>query len=359
LKSHPKKDFDYIPHSRPTLGAEEIKAVSEVIASGQLAEADVVSDFESAFAKRIGAKYAVATSSGTASLHLALLSLGIGENDEVIIPSFVCTALLNAVNYVGAIPVLAEIDPETFNLDPDDVKSRLTPRTKAIIVPHMFGLAADLDSLLQLGVPILEDCAQSVGAHYRQKPLGALGVASVFSFYATKVMTSGEGGMLVSNSKKIADLANDLKTYDKRDRYKIRFNYKMTEIQAVLGLNQLKQLNTFIERRQSIARAYTRAFKGLDIQLPFEDPDHIYYRFVAQMDGDVSTIKQLVSAKGIGCERPIYLPLHCLMNIAGYSVAEQAWEKSLSIPIYPSLTSKEVDRVIEIFTETLKTVGLS
>ena len=356
MKNQDNQNLEFIPHSRPTLGADEIKAVSEVIASGQIAEANVVKAFENAFARKIGVKYAVATSSGTAALHLTLLAMGTGENSEVIIPSYVCTALLNAINYVGATPVLAEIDAETCNLDADDVKKRITPKTRAIIVPHMFGLAADLDGLLELDVPVIEDCAQSVGACYRRKPLGTFGAASVFSFYATKVMTSGEGGMVVSNSRKIAEIADDLKSYDKRDSYKTRFNYKMTEIQAALGLNQLAQLDTFIARRRSIARSYIDAFKSLEIKLPREDPDHIYYRFITRMDTDTDRIKLMLSEKGVGCDRPIYLPLHRFLKINGYPVTEQVWEKSLSIPIYPSLTPKEVDRVIRVFTETIKQV---
>ena len=147
----------FIPHSRPTLGQAEIQAVTEVIRSGHIAEGETVARFERAFAKKMGVKHAVAVSSGTAALHLTLLAMGVGPDDEVIIPSFVCSALLHAVDYVGAKPVLAEIHPLTYNMDPADVQRRITKRTKAIIVPHLFGLAAELEQLLKLDVPLIED----------------------------------------------------------------------------------------------------------------------------------------------------------------------------------------------------------
>ena len=161
--------------------------------------------FEKEFAAFIGMEHCVMVSNGTTALQVALSALGVGPGDEVIMPSYVCTALLNAVYYVGASPVFAEIDPATFNIDPVDVKKRLSRRTRAIIVPHLFGLAADLDSLSALGLPIIEDCAQSVGGNIYGKSPGTFCEAGIFSFYATKVMTCGEGGMVVSNSKEFAD----------------------------------------------------------------------------------------------------------------------------------------------------------
>ncbi len=200
MKNQAEQNLSFIPHSRPTLGEDEVRAVAAVIESGNIAEGEVVQRFEKAFARKMGVQHAVAVSSGTAALHLALLAMGIGPDEEVIIPSYVCTALLHAVQYVGARPVLAEIDPLIFNIDPDDVQKRITTRTGAIIVPHLFGAAADLDKLLKLNVPIIEDCAQAVGGTYQQKPLGTFGDIAIFSFYATKVMATGEGEMVTSNA---------------------------------------------------------------------------------------------------------------------------------------------------------------
>jgi dTDP-4-amino-4,6-dideoxygalactose transaminase len=336
-----------IPHSRPTLGPEEIKAVSNVISSGYIAEGSIVQKFEQSFADYFNIGHAVATNSGTSALHLALLALEVGPGDEVIIPSYVCCALLNAVNYTGATPVLAEICPDTFNLDAADVKKRLSGRTKAIIAPHLFGMAADMDQLLKLDVPIIEDCAQAVGSLYDHRPVGSYGVASIYSFYATKVMTTGEGGMVVSNSKDIADRIRDLKTYDQKDDYKIRFNYKMTDIQAALGLVQLKRLSDIIRRRRAIADHYTRAFNSLELNLPPADSGHIYFRYVLGLNTDSQFWINALAGHGIGCGRPIYLPLHRQIKLKGYPNTEKAWKNSISIPIYPSLTDEEVIRIID------------
>ncbi|MGD9026338.1 MAG: DegT/DnrJ/EryC1/StrS family aminotransferase [Desulfobacterales bacterium] len=185
--------MNFIPHYRPTLGAEEAAAVAAVVKSGNIAEGEVVARFEKAFAEKMGVGHALALSSGTAALHLTLLAMGVGPDDEVIIPCFVCTALLHAVQYVGAKPVLAEIDPATYNIDPSDVQKRISNRIKAIIVPYLFGLAADLDRLLELNIPLIEDCAQAVSGWYQNKPLGTFGAAAIFSFYATKMMAPARG----------------------------------------------------------------------------------------------------------------------------------------------------------------------
>lgn len=337
----------FIPHSRPTLGPEEITAAAAVIESGHIAEGQVVKEFEDAFTRKMDTKYAVATSSGTAALHLTLLAMGIGSNHEVIMPSYVCAALLNAVRYVEAAPIFAEIDPATYNIDPGDVKKRLTRRTRAIIVPHLFGLTADLDKLLALNVPIIEDCAQSVGGNFGNKPLGAFGDACIFSFYATKVITCGEGGMVICNSKKLANRIKDLKAYDQKDRYETRFNYKMTDIQAAVGLAQFAKLDAFIQRRRTIAQKYFRAFQSLSLRLPADDPAHIYYRFVVGLNTDIQLLITKLVQKGIGCARPIYLPLHHCLKLTGYPITDNTWRTSLSIPIYPSLSDQEVQRVIE------------
>ena len=311
-------------------------------------------EFERAFAQKINAKYAVSTNSGTAALHLVLLAMGIGEQDEVVIPSYVCTALLNAVKYVGAAPVLAEIDPENFNLDPGDVKRRLTKRTKAVIVPHLFGLAADMEGLLALNVPIIEDCAQAIGSTYRRKCVGTFGEAAIFSFYATKVMTTGEGGMIVSDSKDLMDRVRDLREYDNKDKYRIRYNYKMTDIHAAIGLVQLSRIEEFIQRRRAIAGSYDQAFESLDLQLPFREQGHIYFRYVLGLGTDAGPWIRKLKSKGIGCARPVYRPLHQYLGLKGFGRTEKAWKESLSIPIYPSLTEKNVERVIKGLINTYK-----
>ena len=343
-----------IPHSRPTIGTEEAQEAARVIESGQLAQGMEVEQFEEEFARRIGVRHATAVSSGTAALHLALLSMEIGPGDEVIIPSYVCAALLNAVHHAGAEPVLADIDPVTYNLDPGDVRARLTARTKAVIAPHLFGLPADLDGLLSLGVPIIEDCAQSVGGMWQGEAVGSFGDAAVFSFYATKVLTTGEGGMIVSDSQGLIDRARDLRAYDELDAYRSRYNYKMTDIQAAMGRVQLGRLSGLIGRRREIAAAYREALDGYGYQLPPAVPEHIYYRYVIGLRMDVGHLIERAYKEGIKCARPVFAPLHRLLGLAGYPWTEAAWRRSLSVPIYPSLSDAETNRVIDVMKAILE-----
>ena len=349
MKNQEEPKLKFIPHSRPTLGEEEIKAVASVIRSGHITEGEVVSRFEETFAGKMGIKYAVAVSSGTAALHLSLLAMGIGPGDEVIIPSFVCAALLHAVQYAGAQPVPAETDPLTYNIDADDVKKRITKRTRALIVPHMFGLTADLDRLLKLGVPIIEDCAQAAGGTYHQKPLGSFGDAAIFSFYATKMMATGEGGMVTSNSPEFIARIRDLKTYDGKAADKVRYNYKMTDLQAAMGEVQLARLPDFIAQRRKIARKYRENFRLLNIRLPVEIDEHIYYRFVVGLETDCEGLIQKLAQKAVGCARPVFLPIHRHLKKDGYSVTDKVWETSLSIPIYPSLNDNAIQQIIACF----------
>ena len=338
--------MDAISHSRPTLSKREIQAVSEVIASGHIAQGQKVSRFEQSVAQEIGVKGAVACSSGTAALHLVLLAMEIGEGDEVIFPSYVCSALLNAVRYVKATPVLAEADPRTHNIDPGDVKKRLRGKTKAIIVPHLFGLPADLTALTSFGVPVIEDCAQAVGAKYKGGKVGAFGHAAILSFYATKVMTTGEGGMVVSNSQDLLDRVRDFREYDEKKRSAVRYNYKMTDMQAAIGLCQLEQLPDFISRRKEIARDYYTAFEKFPVDLPLRDEGHIYYRYIIGLKEDVKPKIEALEGKGIMCAMPIYMPIHRYLKLSGYPVTEKIWKGSLSIPIYPSLKEESIHRVV-------------
>lgn len=342
---HPLK----IPHSRPTLSEDEAKAVVHVIGSGHIAQGDIVKQFENAVAEFIGVKYAAAVSSGTAALHLSLLALGIGPGHEVIIPSFVCTALLNAVNYTGAMPILADIDHLTYNLDPDDVAHKIGSKTRAIIVPHLFGMAADLERLCNMKIPVIEDCAQSIGGRYRGKQMGSFGDLGVLSFYATKVITTGEGGMVGSNSKEIIDKIKNFRDYDNRKDYQIRYNYKMTNIQAAMGMVQLSKLNDFIHKRLKIAERYSNAFLNCGLKIPKMHRDHIFYRYVIETNKDIPQQIIALEKKGVDCSRPVYKPLHHYLKTGGFPNTDKAYEKALSIPIYPSLSEIEINQVIRSF----------
>ncbi|MBN1273899.1 MAG: DegT/DnrJ/EryC1/StrS aminotransferase family protein [Candidatus Aminicenantes bacterium] len=350
-------DYQTIPHSRPSLSSSDIRSVSQVLRSGQISQGSLVSAFEKKFARTFGRKYGAAVSSGTSALHLSLLALNIKAGDEVIIPSFVCTAVLNAVNAVGAQPLVVDIDLPTYNISAPAVKRALSSRTKAVIVPHMFGCPADMNELLDTGIPVIEDCAQAVGSRYREHKTGSLGILSVFSFYATKVITCGEGGMVLGDSGELISKIKDRKDYDQKDKYILRYNYKMTDIQAALGMNQLSHLDNFIHRRRKIARRFLREFKDCSLILPVQSEEkiHIYYRFVTLAPGEASPYLKKLQKMNIMCRRPVFRPLHHYLHLSGFPHTEEAWHRCISIPLYPSLDPNEIMRIIaavkEIFSD--------
>ncbi|MFB0565197.1 MAG: DegT/DnrJ/EryC1/StrS family aminotransferase [Candidatus Aminicenantaceae bacterium] len=342
-----------IPHSRPYITDSDIKAVTSALESGQLSQGSSVNKFERNLADFIGKKEAVATSSGTAALHLSLSALGVKEKDEIIIPSFVCTAVLNAVNYTGATPRIVDIESSTFNISVEAVKKAVNKKTRAVIVPHMFGCPAEIDALSDLGIPIIEDCAQAIGVTFKGQNVGSFGLLSVFSFYATKVITSGEGGMVLSDSRELISKIRDLRGYDNRDDYVLRYNYKMTDLQASLGFNQLSFLEEFITKRREIAVRYFREFKDCDFTLPpwKEGNEHIYYRFVVKTRGNASDYLEKTEEKKVMCRRPVYIPLHVYLNLSGFPHSSEAWKRTISIPLYPSLKENEVERIIRVIKE--------
>lgn len=344
-----------ISHSRPTITEQDLRAVEDAVRSGMLAQGERVRSFEEVLAGVLGRRDGVATSSGTAGLYLSLRALGVGEDDEVILPSYTCMALVHAIRLARATPVLADIDKETFNLAPGDARRRLTPRTKAIIVPHMFGRPAEMTPLLDLGVPIIEDCAQSLGALYRGRPVGSFGALTVCSFYATKVITTGEGGMVLSDSRELLNRVRDAREYDRRDDPEARFNFKMTEFAAALGLSQLASLETFVSRRRQTAAAYTAGLTGADVDLPHEDEDtrHIFYRYVVSC-ANAPGVAAALQAQGIESPPPVFKPLHHIIGGGPFPQTDEAADCAVSLPVYPGLTEQERDRVL---TATLNALG--
>lgn len=345
-----------IPHSKPSLDDGDVSSVSEVIRSGQIVQGKVVEEFERKAAKYIGVNGAVATNTGTSALHLSLLAIGIKKGDYIAIPSFVCSALLNVVKYIGARPILVDVDPKTYNIDVQDLKKRIRKSTRAIILPHQFGLPADIDEILSLGIPVIEDCAQAIGAVYKGKKVGSFGRLSCFSFYATKVFSTGEGGMVVSNSRNLLKKIRDLREYDNKKNYSIRYNYKMTDIQAAMGISQLKKLNSFLLKRVNIAKRYFSELQGF-CNLPmisYKDRRHIFFRFLIQIHGSVSNALEFFSESGVTCMRPVYKPLHKYLHISGFPNSDAVWNKTISIPIYPSLTDKEICIILNVLKQYLK-----
>lgn len=341
-----------IPHSRPTLGKEEEKAVVNVIRSGNISQKDVVARFEEGFATYIGKKFGVAVSSGLAALHLALLALKIGKNDKVILPSYTCDALLNAVLYTGAQPVITDVAYGDCNITPEQIRSALSLSVKAVIVPHAFGFPARIDEIVRLGVPVIEDCALSVGARFKEKMVGSFGNISIFSFYATKMLTTGEGGMVVTDDPALADFVRQCRDYTGHKEFSVRYNYKMTDFAAAMGIVQLTKLPAFVERRRFLASTYNSLLsESEDIDLPrIQDcTDPVYYRYVVKVhDVDLNEIRNKMLNKGIMCGNGVLQPIHRLLElpIEYYCSSERLKEENLSLPIYPLLTEREIERIV-------------
>lgn len=343
-----------IHHSKPLIDQEDIAAVSDVLASGNIAQGVKVNEFEQAVSQFVGTKFGVACSSGTSALHLALISIGVGSGDEVVMPSYVCSSPYFATLHAGAVPKLADINFLDFNISVESVREHLSEKTKAIIVPHMFGAATEIDELLALGVPIVEDCAQSLGAQYKGQQVGSFGAVSAFSFYATKMITTGEGGMILTNEPEFYNKLVEYRDYDKKSLSSTKYNYKMTDFQAALGLSQLRKLQHFIERRRQIAYAYNTSFSDCNIELPVDNPSKksVYFRYVIKVSNR-DWVQQEAKNSGLICQKPIYQSLHTYLGLLGYPNSDRATERSLSIPIYPSLTNDEIEKISQTLRRLL------
>ncbi|MEK6732137.1 MAG: DegT/DnrJ/EryC1/StrS family aminotransferase [Candidatus Omnitrophota bacterium] len=345
-----------IQHSKPTFYKGDAGLFKPILKSSQIACGEIAKNFEKRFSSYLGCTGAIATNSGTAALHLSLMALDIGKGDEVIIPSYVCASLLNAINYVDAKPVLADIDYDTFNISIKDTKRKLTKKTRAVIIPHMFGLPCDIDEFLKLNLPVIEDCAQSLGAKYRHKLTGSFGLISIFSFYATKLITTGYGGMVASNSKKLLDKMRDLNEMDKREDYKIRYNYKMSDLEAALGINQLQHIGYFIKKRKEISRAYTMGLSDYDLELPVKKDDrgHVFYRYVIKSK-KAAVIKRHLRRNGIEIIPPVYKPLHRYLSLpkSDFPNTERVYRETVSLPVYPTLKIAENSRIIRILRQAI------
>lgn len=337
-----------IPHSRPTLGDEELQGLAEVLRSGFIAQGARVAAFERKIARTLGVRGGVATSSGTAALHLALLALHVGEGDEVLIPTYACAALLHAVRAVRAVPRLVDCDPCSFNMDPEAARRACSARAKALIVIHSFGLPAELEALQALGLPLIEDGVQALGARYRERPVGSIGEVAIFSFYATKLITTGEGGMLLANDERVLAMARDLREYDEKADDTPRFNYKMTDLQGAMGLAQWQRLPQFLFRREAIAGRYRQRLQDLPLEPPLvlADRGRIYYRYVVRGPQPAEHYLAKLHALGVQARRPVFRPLHHYLRIDGFPGAEEAWEKAVSLPLYPALSDEEVERIV-------------
>ncbi|WP_456481825.1 DegT/DnrJ/EryC1/StrS family aminotransferase [Methanopyrus sp.] len=369
---------DPIPIAQPILGDEEVRAVTEVLRSGQLAQGPRVEEFEREFARFVGCEHCVATSSGTTALQLALESAGLGPGDLAIVPSFTFIATANAALHAGADVAFVDIDLETYCMDPHSLeevvkllKDRvLRPRTVVVIPVHLYGHPADMDPILEIAeehdLVVIEDAAQAHGAEYKGRKVGSLGDAACFSFYPTKNMTTGEGGAITTDDGELAERARMLRSHGERERYdhvELGYNFRMTDIAAAIGIVQLRKLEEFNERRRENARYYLKELADLEplIELPTEKSwaKHVYHQFtirvnVEELSCTRDEFAEALRAEGVDCAVHYPTPLHrqpVYLRRGYYATelpkSERAAETVLSIPVHPGLSEEDRRDVVE------------
>lgn len=340
-----------ILHNRPLITAEDRKAVDAVLASGWLAQGPQVEALETDFVRRYGGGSACAVSSGSAALFLALKALGAGVGDKVALPTYACSALLNAVYMAGATPVVIDVLPDTFCLDPAAL-TVLANDARWVIPVHTYGVEADVAAIRGTNRYVVEDCCQSLGGSGTNSNLGAGGDAAVFSFYATKIVTGGQGGLVWARDARVSEAVRDYRQFDCRESYEPRFNLQMTDIQAALVNSQMTRLEAIRVRREMIARTYLGALPtGLSVQSGLMLPGRMVHRFVV-VTPDLATREALrahFERAGVGCAIPIerYELLHRYLNQnpADFPVAERLVDTTLSLPIHPGLSDAQIDQV--------------
>lgn len=346
--------------AKPLIDDEEKQAVLEVLDSGILAQGPRVKAFEEAFAAMCGVKHAIATTSGTTALHTALLANEIGAGDEVITSPFTFIASANSILYVGARPIFVDIDPVTFNINPQLIEEAITPRTKAIMPVHLFGLSCDMDPIMDIasrhGLKVIEDACQSHGASYHGNKVGSFGTGT-FSLYPTKNITSAEGGMITSNDDALAESCRVIRQHGMRRRYyhdELGFNFRMTDIHAAIGLAQLTKLDKFNKSRINNARYLSENLKNVQVpQIP-DGYSHVFHQYTIRVqDGKRDSLIDHLSHNGIGCGVYYPVPIHkqtYYINELGYNqslpVSEQAAEEVLSLPVHPGLSQGDLDAIV-------------
>ncbi|MFP4546698.1 MAG: DegT/DnrJ/EryC1/StrS family aminotransferase [Fidelibacterota bacterium] len=337
-----------IKHNQTNFDESEVNAAIAIIKSGMIAQGEKVRQLEKSLSAAIERQYCAALSSGTIALSLALEALGIEPNDEVIIPSYTCTALYHAVRFNNATPVYADIEEETCNLAPDSVKDKLSPKTKAIIFPHMFGQPGYIKEIKKLGIPVIEDIAQSVGAKIDNRMTGYYGDIAVISFYATKMLGAGEGGAILTDTKEYYDYITEHRAYDEMDQLTRRYNAKMTNITAGIALAQLSKLSSFISKREEIKNFYRDKLK-FPVDIPNSGKEFYpnYYRYIITCN-DAEKLIALGIKKGVQFRKPVFKPIHLYEKNDYLPVTEKKWHEQVSIPIYPQLTKKEVNTIINV-----------
>lgn len=359
--------------SKPAIGEEEIEAVKNVLESGKLAQGEKVKEFESLFAHFISVNHAVAVSSGTAALHIALIASGIGDGDEVITSPFSFISTANSILFVRAKPVFADISKDDFNINPEDVLDKITGRTKAIIPVHLYGHPAEMKAIMKIAedyeLIVIEDACQAHGAEYEGKKAGSFATAC-FSFYPTKNITTGEGGMITTNDAKIAELATMLRNHgsaqNQRYLHKILgYNLRMTDISAAMGIEQLKKLPEFVRIRQENAYYLSKRLskcKGIITPSVKDKCTHVFHQYtirVVHPSVSRDELAEMLRKKGIetGIHYPMPIYKQPLYRNLGYRdklpVAEKASKEVLSIPVHPGLVKEDLDYVCDAIESSL------
>lgn len=359
-----------IPINRPQIDDQEIEAVTKVLRSGVLTchpgRGPMVTRFESAFAEFVDAKHAVAVNSGTASLHMALLAVGVTPGDQVIVPSFTFVATAEVVALVGATPIFVDIDPSTYNISPEKIEEAITKKTKAAIPVDLYGLSADMETIKEIAqnhdLTVIEDAAQAHGALYHGKPPGAFGDITCWSFYASKNMTTGEGGMVTTNRDEFAERLRSIRVHGERESYKSSFlghNYRMPEIEAAIGYVQLQKLPKFVEKRRRNAKLLTERLSEIkEIRLPTEPKGykHSWYLYTVRLLNANATVRNRIlerlKKQGVGAEVYYHTPIHLMpyyRKFGEYNLpeTERAAEQAFSLPVHPGVTLEDIDYIGE------------
>jgi perosamine synthetase len=369
----------FIPVNTPLLNGNEKKYLSECIDSGWISsEGPFVERFEKLFSNKVERKYGVAVTNGTAAIDAAVEALNISEGDEVIVPAFTIISCVTQIVRVSAVPVLVDCDPVTFNMDILQIEEKITPRTKAIMVVHIYGLPVDMDKIDILAkkydLAVIEDTAEAIGLTYKGKPCGSFGDISTFSFYPNKHTTTGEGGMIATNSKLLAEECRSLRNlcFQPKKRFlhdRLGWNLRMTNLQAAVGVAQLERLDEFVLLKRQMGQRYTELLEGMpNVQLPLvrtDYADNIYWVFSLVLDEAIGfdaeeAIKRLAD-KGIGC-RPFFCPMHQqpvlkrmgLFEGESYPVAERLYKQGFYIPSGLALTEEQMVTVANTIRATIK-----
>lgn len=359
--------------AKPIIAEEEIRAVNEVLQSGNLAQGPKVAELEEVFAQYCGTKYAVAVNSGTAAIHAALFAAGVKEGDEVITTPFSFIATINPILMLGARPVLVDIEPATFNIDVSKIEQAITDKTKAIIPVDLYGQPINYDELQKIAdthnLKIIEDSCQSIGAEYKGKKTGSLGDLGCFSLYATKNIMCGEGGVVTTDSTEYVKAMKSFRQHGMSETYEydyLGFNYRMSDLHAAIAVEQVKKIDIFSEKRVANAHKLSELLvniKGIELPQVSNDRTHVYHQYTIRVANDAKvgrdeTIDQL-RAGGVGAGVYYPKPLHFYSHISklGYSKgdfpnAEAAAEQVISLPVHPGLTNEDVDTI----AETLKAI---